>query len=108
MNFNNNHLDTSCQLFIYIYFLDQRSWTDQTCVTVVYSSPTPEAKTPLPAPDLDPRLGLPGEVDLPAVPWNQRSPGCVIVSLACVVPTQTHIQTPIPDTRHKKARTKSG
>ena len=107
MNFNNNHLVTSCQLFIDIYFQAQRSWTAQTCVTVVYSSPTPELKTPIPAPDLDPRLGLPGEIDLPA--WEtQRSPGCVIVSLACVVYSHPHVQTPIPDTRHKKARTKSG
>ncbi len=107
MKLNNNHLDTSCQLFVCIYFLAQRSWTAQTCVTVVYSSPTPELKTPIPAPDLDPRLDLPGEIDLPA--WEaQRSPGCVIVFLPCVIPPHTHIQTPIPNSRHKKARTKSG
>ena len=49
-------MDTSCQLFIYIYFRAVSSWLAQRCVTVVYSSPTPEAKTPIPAPDLDPRL----------------------------------------------------
>ena len=49
-------MDTSCKLFIYIYFQAQRSWTAQTCVTVVYSSPSPELKPPIPAPDLDPRL----------------------------------------------------
>jgi len=107
MKLNNNHLDTSCQLFICIYFQAQRSWLAQSCVNLVYSSCLGELKPPIPAPDLDPRLDLPGEIDLPA--WGtQRSPGCVIVLFTCVVYSHPHNQIPIPNSRHKKARTKSG
>ena len=107
MNHHNNGMDTSCQLLIYIYFQGRQLLVGQRCVTLVFSSPTPELKTPIPAPDLDPRLDLPGEIDLPAWP-HQRSPGCVIVLFTCVVPPHTHIQIPIPISRQKKARNKSG